>query len=74
MAFLFFTNAAEDFKGQSIAINTDLIVSILERKVTVAAEGGNKDVTTTLLYAGVNGSWEVTDPYLEVVARLNNKQ
>ena len=41
--------------------------------VTVAAEGGNKTVTTTILFAGSNGSWEVTDPYLEVVSRLNNK-
>ena len=73
MAFLFFNNAAEDFKDTSIAINSDLVVSVLERKITVAAEGGNKTVTTTILFAGTNGSWEVTDPYLEVVSRLNNK-
>lgn len=74
MAFIFFTNAAEGFEGTSIAINTDQVVSVLERKITIAADSGNTTKTTTVLYAGTNGSWEVTDPYLEAVARLNNKQ
>jgi len=73
MGFKFFTNAAEDFKGQSIAINSNLILSVIERKVTVAAEGGNKTVTTTILYAGPNGSWEITEDMLTVVARLNER-
>ena len=71
MAFLFFTNAAENFEGQSVAINTEMVLSVLERKVE--DEKTKKTKTTTVLYAGVNGSWEVSEPFLEVVARLNEQ-
>ena len=73
MAFLFFTNAAEGFEGDSIAINTEQIITVLERKITIAADTGNTTKTTTVLFAGPYGTWEVKEPYLEVVARLNNK-
>jgi hypothetical protein len=73
MKFKYFTNASEGFEGTSIAINPDHIISVLEKKITVAANDGNRDESQTILYAGPNGTWVVTEDMLTAVARLSEK-
>jgi hypothetical protein len=73
MKFKYFTNASEGFEGSSIAINPSFIVSVLEKKITVAANDGNKEDTQTILFGGANGTWIVTEDMLTVVARLNER-
>lgn len=63
--FKYFTNASKGFEGESIAINSTKIASVIEFKT----EEGNP---VTILYA-LNGiSWEVKENYLDVVSRLNS--
>jgi hypothetical protein len=62
--FNLYTNASKGFEGESIAINSTKIASVIEFK----PEEGN---AVTILYALNGNSWEVQDNYLEVVARLN---
>lgn len=73
MRFKYFTNASEGFEGTSIAINPDHIISVLEKKITVAANDGNRDEKQTILFGGPNGTWVVTEDMLTVVARLNER-
>ncbi len=73
MAFKFFTNAVEGHVDESIAINPAHIINVYERSTTVATAEGNKEKKVTILYAGSAGSWEVKEGYLEVVARLNER-
>lgn len=73
MKFKYFTNASEGFEGTSIAINPDHIVSVLEKKITVAANDGNREENQTILFGGANGTWVVTEDMLTVVARLNER-
>lgn len=62
--FKYFTNASKGFEGESIAINASKIATVIEFR----PEEGDP---VTILYALNGNSWEVKDPYLEVVARLN---
>lgn len=62
--FKYFTNASKGFEGESIAINSSKIATVIEFKPD---EGD----AVTILYALNGNSWEVKDNYLEVVARLN---
>jgi hypothetical protein len=62
--FKYFINASKGFEGESIAINQSKIATVIEFR----PEEGEP---VTILYALNGNSWEVKDPYLEVVARLN---
>ena len=62
--FKFFINASKGFEGESIAINTSKIATVIEFK----PEEGDP---VTILYALNGNSWEVQDSYLETVARMN---
>lgn len=62
--FNFYTNASKGFEGESIAISSTKIASVIEFK----PEEGD---AVTILYALNGNSWEVQNNYLEVVARLN---
>ena len=73
MALKFFTNAAEGFEKTSIAINPSYIVSVLEKKVTVAGAEGNREQKSTILFGGDKGTWVVEEDFLTAVARLNEK-
>ena len=73
MTFKFFTNASEGFEGTAIAINPNHILSVLEKKVVVAGEDGNREDKQSILFGGSNGTWVVTEDMLTVVARLNER-
>lgn len=62
--FKYFTNASKGFEDESIAINQSKIATVIEFK----PEEGEP---VTILYALNGNSWEVKEPYMEVVARLN---
>jgi len=68
MTLKFFTNASQGFEDQSIAINPDIVAAVFE---LIAPDENIKLQVRTVIY-GVNGTdWHVKEPYLEVVARLN---
>jgi hypothetical protein len=70
MALKFFTNAAPTFDGDSIAINSDIVASVFE---LITPNNDSKLDMRTIIF-GINGTdWHVKEPYLEVVARLNEK-
>ena len=73
MSLKLFTNSAEGFEKTSIAINPAYIVSVLEKKVTVAGADGNRDESTTILFGGDKGTWMVEEDFLTAVARLNER-
>ena len=73
MALKFFKNAAEGFEKTSNAINPAIIVSVLEKKVTVAGADGNREETSTILFGGDKGTWMVEEDFLTAVARLNER-
>jgi hypothetical protein len=68
MALKMFTNASQGFEDQSIAINPDIVAAVFE---LIAPDNNIKLQMRTVIF-GVNGTdWHVKEPYLEVVARLN---
>ena len=68
MALKYFTNASQGFEDQSIAINSDIVAAVFE---LITPDENVKLQVRTVIF-GVNGTdWHVKDPYLEVVARLN---
>jgi hypothetical protein len=70
MALKFFTNASTAFDGESIAINSEVVASVFE---LITPDDNAKLQMRTVIF-GINGTdWHVKEPYLEVVARLNEK-
>jgi hypothetical protein len=70
MGLKIFTNASANFDGESIAINSDIVASVFE---LITPDDNAKLQMRTVIF-GVNGTdWHVKEPYLEVVARLNEK-
>jgi len=70
MAMKMFTNASPSFDGESIAINSDIVASVFE---LIQPDADAKLQMRTVIF-GVNGTdWHVKEPYLEVVATLNQK-
>lgn len=68
MALKLFTNASHGFEDQSIAINSDIVASVFE---LITPDENVKLQVRTVIF-GVNGTdWHVKEPYLEVIARLN---
>ena len=70
MGLKIFTNASTAFDGESIAINSDIVASVFE---LITPDDNAKLQMRTVIY-GVNGTdWHVKEPYLEVIATLNQK-
>lgn len=71
--FKFFTNANPPPGGnESIAVNVNQIRTVFE--VVLPEEAGDRaGEKIVVLFGGPEGSVEVKDSYLEVVARLNEK-
>lgn len=67
MPFKIFTNAAPQYDGKSVAINSDKIMSV---NYSIQNEGTDNERKVTILYAGTD-HWEVKEEYLEVIAALN---
>ena len=71
MALKLFVNNFDGNASDSIAINTDQVISVYETEVE---EGTGKKKTTrkiTNIYCHGNATFQVKDKYLDVVARLN---
>lgn len=70
MGLKIFTNASTAFDGESIAINSEIVASVFE--LITPDENAKLQVRTVIF--GVNGTdWHVKEPYLEVIATLNQK-
>jgi hypothetical protein len=71
MAIKFFVNNFDGNSSDSIAINSDQVISVYETEVE---EGTGKKKTTrkiTNIYCHGNATFQVKEKYLDVVARLN---
>lgn len=66
--YITLTNAAESHRGNKISINSELIATIHEGYVT--RESGLSE-SVTYIFCPPHGTWEVTEPLVEVVKRLN---
>ena len=70
MGLKLFTNASTSYEDESIAINSDIVASVFE---LITPDENAKLQMRTVIF-GVNGTdWHVKESYLEVVARLNEK-
>lgn len=67
MALKYFTNAYKGNSSDTIAINPDHVVAIFE-----AEYEQNKQIVTNI-YVATNLVYSVEDKYLDVVARLNER-
>jgi len=65
---LILTNANATHSGQELAINTDLILSIVRDTVT-REDGVIEEVTC--LFIPPHGTWEVRESVAEIVAQIN---
>jgi hypothetical protein len=70
MALKMFTNASASFEDESIAINPDIVASVFE---LITPDADAKLQIRTVIYGVTGTDWHVKEPYLEVVARLNEK-
>ena len=71
MAIKFFVNNFDGNANDSIAINSDQVISVYETEVEEVK--GKKKTTRkiTNIYCHGNATFQVKDKYLDVVARLN---
>jgi hypothetical protein len=71
MTVKLFQNAFKGNVSESIAINPAHVMSVFESK-SIDPESSEEEVLTNIF--GVTGNtWQVTDAYLDVIARLNEK-
>lgn len=71
MAMKFFTNAFEGNASTSIAINSSQVVAVFE---TIFTNSETNEVTQSTSIFTLNGiQYQVTDAYLDVIARLNEQ-
>lgn len=63
---VYFTNSFKGNASDSIAINPDHVISVFE----IENEEGDK---MTAIYGIGNNTWTVEDNYLDVVARLSQR-
>jgi predicted transcriptional regulator len=66
--FVVFTNASSNFDGDSIAINKDIVASVFE---LIQPDTNAQLQPRTVIYGVNNIDWQVKEPYLEVLAKLN---
>jgi phage/plasmid-associated DNA primase len=66
--FITLTNASPALRGQPVAIDDKVIVSIFRNTVTREDESV-EDVT--FMFCPPHGTWEVTETVAEIVAKLN---
>jgi hypothetical protein len=69
MAIKIFQNAFSGNANDSIAINSDHVMSVFETK-SINPDTGDEEVLTNIFSVSGN-TWQVKDKYLEVIARLN---
>ena len=71
MALKYFRNAFKGNVNDSIAINPAHVVTVFETLYTNPDTNELGQVTN--IYAGQQGSWQVEEDYLTVIARLNER-
>jgi len=67
--FVVFTNASPNFDGDSLAINRDIVASVFE---LIQPDTNAQLQPRTVIYGVNNIDWQVKEPYLEVIAKLNS--
>ena len=65
------TNAIPSAKGEAIAINMDLVVSIREGNVT--REDGTIDLVT-FIFVPPHGTWEVSESVDTIIEKIKNNK
>ena len=71
MGLNYFTNAFKGNAHDSIAINPNHVMSVYE---SIFTNSETNEVNSITIIFGITGnSWQVTDSYLDVVARLNER-
>ena len=71
MSLKIFTNAYKGNPSDSIAINPNHVITVFEGMIT--NPDTNEIGSITNIFAGQNGSWQVEEDYLTVIARLNER-
>lgn len=67
--FINLTNANNDNYGEPVALNTDLICSVFPFKYIRPDDGLEYEITK--IFCPPHGTWEVQEPYLDVLYLLN---
>ena len=71
MALKFFVNNYDGNASDSIAINTDQVISVYETEIEEVAGKKKTKKKITNIYCQGNATFQVKEKYLDVVARLN---
>jgi hypothetical protein len=71
----YFTNALEGNASQSLAINSRHVVNVFESVITYKDTEDNitEIIPVTSIYTATGVVYNVTDNYLDVVARFNER-
>jgi hypothetical protein len=71
----YFTNALEGNASQSLAINSRHVVNVFESVITYKDTEDNitEVIPVTSIYTATGVVYNVTDNYLDVVTRLNER-
>jgi len=75
MMLKYFTNALEGNASQSLAINSRHVVNVFESVITYKDTEDNitEVIPVTSIYTATGVVYNVTDNYLDVVARFNER-
>ena len=75
MMLKYFTNALEGNASQSLAINPRHVVNVFESVITYKDTEDNitEVIPVTSIYTATGVVYNVTDNYLDVVARFNER-
>ena len=75
MMLKYFTNALEGNASQSLAINSRHVVNVFESVITYKDTEDNitEIIPVTSIYTATGVVYNVTDNYLDVVTRLNER-
>ena len=68
--YITLTNASPAFKGQKVAIDSKVVISVFANEVT--SEDETKE-EVTFIFCPPHGTWEVSETVEEVVAQLNQQ-
>lgn len=66
------TNASKQFEGQSILINTDMVLSVY-RGLQLETDGTPTDIEVTYVFMPPHGSWEVQETPEQVMKLIKGK-
>ena len=67
--FIHLTNANQENNGQPVTLNTNMICSVFPVKYTNHETG--LEYETTKIFCPPHGTWEVKEPYIDIICLLN---